>query len=138
MNTGKSKFSGLIAPCGMNCGVCIGFLRDKKPCPGCQSDSDSKPVHCAKCSILNCGKLNKTLSHFCYDCEIYPCARLKRLDKRYRENYGMSMIENLECIHSEGLEAFIAKEEYRWACKKCGATLSAHRDYCLNCLAKKN
>lgn len=25
----------LIAPCGMNCGTCIAYLRDKNKCPGC-------------------------------------------------------------------------------------------------------
>jgi len=34
----KSGFSSeiLIAPCGMNCGACIAFMRDKNNCPGCR------------------------------------------------------------------------------------------------------
>jgi hypothetical protein len=27
----------LIAPCGMNCAVCLGFLRKEKRCAGCFS-----------------------------------------------------------------------------------------------------
>ena len=28
--------SELIAPCGMNCGICYGYLREKNKCPGCR------------------------------------------------------------------------------------------------------
>ncbi len=26
----------LIAPCGMNCGICLAYLRTKNVCPGCR------------------------------------------------------------------------------------------------------
>jgi len=32
----------------------------------------------------------------------FPCIRLTHLDKRYRANYGMSMIDNLETIQGSG------------------------------------
>lgn len=71
----------------------------KKPCGGCfKKDDENKPKQCRSCSIVNCELLAKTESGFCYDCEKYPCARLKKLDKRYRTNYVMSMIENLDNI----------------------------------------
>lgn len=132
--TTSIKYQDLIAPCGMNCGICIGYLREKKPCAGCfKKDDPNKPQQCRSCTIANCEKLAKTESGFCYDCTIYPCARLKRLDKRYRTNYGMSMIENLDYIQSHGLEKFMANEESRWACKECGSGVSVHRDFCLKC-----
>jgi hypothetical protein len=28
--------NALIAPCGMNCGVCMAYLREKNKCPGCR------------------------------------------------------------------------------------------------------
>lgn len=128
------KYQGLIAPCGMNCGICIGHMREKKPCGGCFSREDvNKPENCRSCSIANCEFLAKTESGFCYDCEKYPCARLKRLDKRYRTKYHMSMIENLDIINNKGLEVFLTMEESRWKCLSCGSGLSAHRDFCLNC-----
>src|SRR5574344_369889 len=93
------KFQGLIAPCGMNCGLCIGYLREKKPCAGCLIRKDkNKPKGCRECIIANCQLLAETASGFCYDCLRYPCARLKNLDKRYRINYGMSMLENLSYL----------------------------------------
>lgn len=123
----------LIAPCGMNCGICIGYLRDKNKCDGCNTESDSKPKYCKSCVIKNCENLSKTTSGFCYDCTIYPCKRLKQLDKRYRNKYHMSMIENLAIIQEFGLEEFLKRENIKWTCAKCHARVSAHRDYCLEC-----
>jgi len=135
------RYIGLIAPCGMNCGLCIGHLREKKPCSGCYKiDDKNKPQACRSCQIVNCGKLAGTESGFCYDCEIYPCARLKNLDKRYRTKYGMSMTDNLAYIKDHGLEKFLTNEQEKWKCKVCGVGLSVHRDFCLNCKTeiKKN
>ena len=126
----------LIAPCGMNCGICLGYLRDKNKCDGCRGDNEHIPKYCIKCIIRNCELLAKTDSKFCYDCEKYPCTRLKQLDKRYRTNYNMSMIENLEYIREFGLEKFVCKENERWACKNCGGTICVHRGICLDCKGK--
>lgn len=128
------KYQGLIAPCGMNCWLCIGHLREKKPCGGCfKKDDKNKPNACRSCVIVNCDSLSETESGFCYDCEKYPCTRLRNLDKRYRTNYRMSMIENLAYIKYHGLEKFIKNEEEKWKCKVCGSGLSVHRVFCLNC-----
>ena len=139
MTTPALKYNGLIAPCGMNCGLCIGHLREKRPCGGCfKIDDKNKPKVCRSCKIVNCDLLAETKSGFCYDCEKYPCTRLKNLDKRYRINYGMSMIDNLEYIKDYGLNKFLRNEEDKWKCKVCGAGLSVHRDFCLNCKTKIN
>ena len=123
----------LIAPCGMNCGICLAFLRDKNKCPGCRNMGKNKPGYCRKCIIKNCELLAKTDSNFCYDCEKYPCTRLKQLDKRYRTNYNMSMLENLNNIQKLGLIEFLTLEQKRWVCSKCGGTICVHRRYCLKC-----
>jgi hypothetical protein len=137
MTTTALRYNGLIAPCGMNCGLCIGHLREKKPCAGCfKKDDENKPNQCRSCVIVNCELLAKTESGFCYDCEKYPCARLKSLDIRYRTNYGMSMIENLAYIQNHGFEDFLKNEEIRWTCTECGFGLCVHRDICLNCKTK--
>lgn len=130
----EQKYHGLIAACGMNCGLCIGYLREKKPCGGCfKKDDVNKPNACRSCAIVNCESLAKTESGFCYDCDKYPCSRLKRLDKRYRTKYGMSMIENLSFIRENGMERFLKMEQNRWTCDVCGSGVSVHRDFCLNC-----
>jgi hypothetical protein len=128
------KYADLIAPCGMNCGLCIGHLRYKRPCGGCfKKDDPNKPDVCRSCLIVNCNFLSETESGFCFDCEKYPCKRLLNLDKRYRTKYGMSMIENLTYIKKHGLITFLNKEEEVWRCKICGSGLSVHRDNCLAC-----
>lgn len=128
----------IIAPCGMNCGICIGHLREKRPCGGCfKINDENKPKVCRRCRIANCGHLADTDSGFCYDCKKYPCARLKNLDKRYRTKYGMSMIENLGNIKNIGIEQFIEYEQRRWECRECGALLCVHRTSCLKCGMKR-
>ena len=96
MKTSLSIKSQLIAPCGMNCGICMAYLREKKRCPGCRGSDESKSSYCVNCRIKNCVELKKYNVKFCFDCEKIPCDRLKRLDKRYRTKYNMSMLENLE------------------------------------------
>ena len=123
----------LIAPCGMNCGICLAYLIDKNKCSGCWFDNESKPKRCANCIIKNCKLLKTTDSKFCFDCKKYPCTRLKHLDKRYRTNYGMSMIENLDNIKKVGLDKFVQMEYERWNCNNCGGTICVHRGYCLSC-----
>lgn len=123
----------LIAPCGMNCGICLAFLRDKNRCEGCRGDDGHKPWSCVRCVIRNCELLEATPSNFCYDCEKYPCSRLKQLDKRYRTKYKMSMIENLNNIKKNGLDGFVQNEQKRWVCNKCGGTICVHRGFCLKC-----
>ena len=131
--------SRLIAPCGMNCAICLGYLRDKNKCPGCRSPRINKEgqITVKSCRIKNCTKFKKNNYKFCYQCKIFPCFRIKHIDKRYRTKYGMSMIENLEHIKRHGIRKFIAKEEKRWKCKKCGGTICVHRWCCFNCGAKR-
>jgi len=125
--------NNLIAPCGMNCGICIAYLRDKNKCCGCIPSLTKKPKTRLLCVIKNCESLSKTSSGFCYECEKFPCKRLIQLDKRYRTKYNMSMIDNLEKIKRIGLEKFVQNEKKRWICNNCGGTICVHRGYCLNC-----
>jgi hypothetical protein len=123
----------LIAPCGMNCGICHAFLREKRVCLGCRGPDKGKNTSCVKCIIKNCTIVNSNKSKFCYECEKYPCERLKHLDKRYRIKYKMSMLDNLEFIKVNGLRAFAVKEKERWRCAKCGGVVCVHKGYCLRC-----
>ena len=135
MKNNLHKQKNLIAPCGMNCGICVAYQRKRKPCGGCRNSDLHKPRHCAICVIKNCSLLAATSSGFCYECEKYPCTRLKQLDKRYRTRYNMSMLENLENIRAKGMDTFIQTEDTRWKCRQCGRSLCAHRDFCLYCNA---
>jgi len=128
----------LIAPCGMNCGICLAYLREKNKCPGCRVDDKDRSNYCIKCVIKNCEILKKNNWKYCSDkCEKYPCKRLKNLDKRYRTKYGMSMLENLENIQKLGVRQFVENEKIRWTCKKCGSIICVHKDACQACGEKR-
>ena len=127
------KETQLIAPCGMNCSICHAYLRQKNTCPGCYSVDETKWISIARCTIRNCEIWKNNKSGFCFECEYYPCNKLKHLDKRYNSRYGMSMLENLEYIRDNGLTAFVEKEKERWRCQTCGGTVCVHKGYCLNC-----
>jgi hypothetical protein len=107
--------SKLIAPCGMNCNLCIAYIRERNKCPGCRLINTHKPITRVKCKIKNCNILNKNKLKFCsVKCKDYPCIRLRKLDKRYRTKYGMSMLDNLNNIEKNGIKNFIRQEEKRW------------------------
>jgi hypothetical protein len=138
MNTKSTIISKLIAPCGMNCGICLGYLRDKNKCLGCREVDKNKPDSCKKCIIRDCQILKKNKMFFCSNqCEKFPCIRLKNLDKRYRTKYKMSMLENLENIRKFGVEKFAKSEQKRWKCPNCGELLCVHRNFCLKCGEKR-
>jgi hypothetical protein len=100
----------LIAPCGMNCGLCLMHLRQTNKCPGCYTGRkvNQRPI---KCGIKLC---KERRGEFCFECEKFPCDRLKRLDKRYREKYQMSEIENLKMIRDEGIGKFLKEQKQKY------------------------
>ena len=134
MDTSVKFERSQIAPCGMNCGTCIAYLRAKNKCPGCRIFSTDKAISVQRCIIIKCAHLDKTDSKFCYDCEKFPCLRLKQLDKRYRTKYRTSFIENLMIIKEQGIDNFLVFESERRTCQNCGSVLSVHRDNCLLCM----
>ena len=123
----------LIAPCGMNCAGCMAYLRVKNHCPGCNLGPTNKA--CCNCTIKLC---TKRKGKYCSTCtQDGPCKRLKQLDKRYREKYHMSMLENLANIKDLGIRQFVKNEKTRWTCSKCGGTICIHGHYCIDCEKKK-
>lgn len=123
----------LIAPCGMNCRLCSKFNRDKNTCPGCRADESLKPKTNWICKILTCEKYIEGNLKYCFECNDFPCSRLYHLDKRYRTNYGMSMIDNLNSIQSIGIREFIENEIEKWRCPDCGDMICVHKPVCMYC-----
>jgi len=123
----------LVAPCGMNCGICKYYYRRKETCPGCRGPDDNKSKYCIECIIVNCDVIKKNKSGFCFDCPKIPCKRLKNLDKRYSTKYHMSMLENLKYIKEKGMDDFLDKEKQKWECPKCKGVVTCHGGMCLSC-----
>ncbi len=125
--------SDLIAPCGMNCGICAAYLRPRNPCPGCRAPDRDKPKTRVRCKIKTCAVRRASGATTCAGCAQLPCAPLRHLDQRYRAKYHMSMIENLQAISSFGLGRLVEQERSRWVCPGCGATLCVHHSACPAC-----
>ena len=121
-----------IAPCGMNCRLCSGYIRKVKPCPGCRSSAVNKPIYCNTCTIAHCGKRLSNEWSDCSSCDT-PCRRMKALDKRYRTKYHMSVLENLAMIRRVGMDRFLDDQRIRFCCPNCGSILSVHRTKCPAC-----
>lgn len=128
----------LIAPCGMNCSLCVSYQAMKydlrkqgfhrKYCSGCITRGENCFHMGYQCELLG-----KGLVRFCYECGKFPCKRLKSLDKRYHTKYHMSMIENLKSIQENGIETFLDKEREKWSCLKCGEQVCCHNGLCMKC-----
>lgn len=128
----------LIAPCGMNCSLCIDYQFKKNDinkrgfhktyCQGC-IPRGKNCIHMGD----HCELLAKGNVRFCFECSKFPCKRLKSLDKRYRTKYHMSMIENLNMINELGMEVFLQKEQEKWVCSECKGQICCHNGLCLNC-----
>lgn len=123
--------ASLIAPCGMNCALCMAYQRDKRHCGGCRSDNIPFE-YCKKCVIKSCSRLAENDWNDCSACE-KRCARIKQLDKRYRTKYDMSMLENLAYIRDNGMDAFLFAQTERWTCPECGSLICVHHHKCETC-----
>ncbi len=129
----EEKMALLIAPCGMNCGLCRAYMRSRNRCPGCRGDDRGKPKTRVECRIKKCEERRWAGGEFCTCCASFPCERLRRMDSRYRTKYGMSMIGNLRCIKADGFVSFLEQERCKWTCPACGATICVHQASCLVC-----
>lgn len=127
----------LIAPCGINCALCKAYLaymhgvprqRGKVThCPGCLPRAKN-------CYIKRgCPKLSKHQLQSCHQCDAIPCKNLAHLDKRYREHYAMSMVENLKTIKTKGMDGFLADQAEKYRCPNCGDVVSVHDGKCYSC-----
>ncbi len=128
----------LIAPCGMNCALCVSYQAKendinrqgfhKSYCPGCRPRGKNCAFMKKRCALIGEGQVT-----FCFECASFPCERLVRLDKRYRTNYHLSMVDNLRFIRDTGMEAFLAAQTEAWRCPSCGGLITCHSGLCLHC-----
>ena len=130
--------SDLIAPCGINCGICKCYLAYSRGVPY----QKGKVSHCSGCIARNktcafikrdCEKLRKKQIRFCYECTDMPCRKLAHLDDHYRARYGMSMLENQKMIKEKGMGAFLKSQAEKYACTSCGDLVSVHDGKCYVC-----
>jgi hypothetical protein len=138
----NKKYEQLIAPCGMNCAICSGYLAWKNQtkekgvkfpyCEGCRT----RPRICAwlkkRCDLL----LNDKVE-FCYECKNFPCDKLEHIDRRYRTHFKTSFLENLETIKKDGIEKLLKNQRKKWRCSGCEGMICCHNGLCFQCDLKK-
>ena len=134
----NNKFTAeLIAPCGMNCALCKGFIAYTHGIPR----QRGKVTYCAGCHPRakncyikrNCKKLSKHEIQSCIECDTMLCANLDHLDRRYRERYGMSLVENLKMLKAKGMAEFLKSQEETYRCPSCGDLVCVHDGKCYSC-----
>ena len=124
----------LIAPCGINCALCYGFIRPRNKCSGCRAADGDKPVSCTNCKIVACEKRIQNKWSTCAPCDT-PCQRFKNLDKRYTSKYHMNLSENISIIKEHGVKYLLTQQNKDYRCAKCGELLCLHREECPSCKA---
>ena len=138
----KQLTKELIAPCGMNCAVCskyLAFVNNWKGsrCSSCRVRGQRCTYLFAKCSGIN-NNIVTINTEFCFECEQYPCKEIKRMDKRYRDNYSVSTKDNLDNIKEQGIDKFREEQYKKHSCTKCGELISVHNRKCFKCEAVTN
>jgi len=124
----------LIAPCGMNCALCSRYqdwVQNRwtlTPCRGCRNDDK-------KCWALKryCRHLREGDCSYCFECGEFPCERLQRLDRRFRKQYYLSVIDTLLRIRDVGVERFLEAQREQWRCPQCGGVLCVQTGTCTVC-----
>jgi len=128
----------LVAPCGMNCGICKAYLAYSRGVPRKRGEV----IHCTGCMARNkncafirkgCEKIRKQQIRFCHECANMPCERLAKLDSQYRVRYGMSMVENLKEMRDKGIDSFLESQHEKYKCPSCGDIVSVHEGRCYQC-----
>jgi hypothetical protein len=128
----------LVAPCGMNCTICSGYLALKYDvkskgikmpyCKGCRPRNKECAFLKKKCELLLNAKVK-----FCYECERFPCKSLEHIDERYQTLFQMSPIANLRFVQKNGIQKFLGVQKERWRCPTCGEAICCHNGVCFNC-----
>lgn len=126
----------MIAPCGLNCGICHESLRKENPCTGCLGPNETKSDYCANhCKIAVCEVRRSLPDRFCDQCPQFPCSEMVDKEIWYANTYPMveSLMGNLALLRKEGMEKFLQLEEERWKCGDCGGVICVHTGICSDC-----
>ena len=94
-------YHGRIPACGVFCGGCPTYTREKKPCPGAEINK----ARCEKCKTFHLCCQEKGVSH-CHECDVFPCQKFKSFSNRWLK-YGQNFIENQKLLKEQGEQNFL-------------------------------
>ncbi len=94
-------YEGRIPACGVFCGGCPVYTRERKPCPGAEINS----ARCEKCTTFHLCCKEKGIT-YCHECNDFPCSRFKSFSKRWLK-YGQDFIKNQKLLKEVGTTQFL-------------------------------
>lgn len=98
----KTKdYQGRVPACGVFCGGCPMYNKEKKPCLGAE-------VNCKRCEgcktfHLCCKEQGVTN---CFQCKTFPCYKFKRFANTWLK-YGQDLVENQYLLEKVGEDKFL-------------------------------
>ena len=138
--------NAMLAPCGLYCGVCgirlahaendsvlkeklaraYGVEPEQIACEGCLSDRCF--VYCEACAIRSCAQAEELEG--CHQCTEFPC---ERIDAFPFEVGKRTILRAVPAWKELGTELWVAQEESRYRCSKCGAKTFRGERRCRAC-----
>lgn len=101
MENKLKHYEGRIPACGVFCGGCPVYTREKKSCLGAEINS----VRCDNCKSYHLCCKERGISH-CYECSAFPCKKFKGFAQRWLK-YGQDLIENQKLLSKIKQEKFL-------------------------------
>ncbi len=101
MNSQILKYNGFVPPCGIFCGGCPVFMRDKNNCLGAEIGCKAR-----RCKGIYVCCIEKKGLEFCHQCKTYPCSKYLKFADRWKK-YGQDLRQNQDFIRENGKENFI-------------------------------
>ena len=95
------QYRGIVPACGVFCGGCPNYVRDRKPCPGA-----SEANRCGRCKFHLCCA-GRGINH-CFECEGFPCQHFKRFAWSWKK-YGQDFMANQHLLKEIGEKKFLAQ-----------------------------
>jgi hypothetical protein len=146
----------LVGRCGLYCGAC-GIYRaerddqewrkrlaehfkcpiEKVRCAGCSALTPQCWGY--ECKIVKC--LNENGYQYCYECSQYrerSCDEFEQLSRRYLEDDGVNLRENLAQIEAGKVEEWLRHSEQFYRCPVCRKPVMTGARKCHHCKEEVN
>lgn len=101
MENKLKHYQGRVPACGVFCGGCPIYTRDRKPCPGAEINS----ARCDNCKSYHLCCEERGISH-CYECSVFPCGKFKRFANNWLK-YGQDLIQNQKLLGQSNQGEFL-------------------------------
>ncbi len=150
----KEEKRRLVGICGIYCGTCprylapriqddaylkqtsreTGYSTEEIRCDGCLSEKVYPACIDCRAGFRRCAK-EKNIT-WCFQCPDFPCQRLRDFLDIHIVNeisHHAKLIEELQAMKDQGIDAWIEKQEKAGRCRGCGKMLYWYDLQCSNC-----